>query len=324
VICDEDYESLLGISKGSFEDLTSSIISLHTSKNRSIKNAIGILLFKLKSGLSNGVLATLCGFSNRRQVSEIIKRPRVAMVRDFVPLNIGFDHLTRERIIDCHTTDISKQLFSDPISDTVILVLDGTYIYIQKSSSYKFQRLTYSMYKGRPLVKPFIITTTNGYIVDAIGPFFSNGRNNDASILSHIVKTNKGNFTDFMKEQDILIVDRGFRDSLDFLKDCGFKVEMPAFLPKSRKQHTTEVANASRLVTKVRWVVEAANGRIKKWKYLDNVVHNSQIPFIGDYVRIVSSIINKYRPPLKSDNANDLDVGYQMLIKSKEKATAIQ
>jgi hypothetical protein len=85
------------------------------------------------------------------------------------------------------------------------------------------------MYKERPLVKPFIITTTNGYIVDEIRPFFFNGRNNDASILLHIVKTNKGNFTDFMKEQDILIVDRGFRYSFDFLKDCRFKVEILRF-----------------------------------------------------------------------------------------------
>ena len=57
-------------------------------------------------------------------------------------------------------------------------------------------------------------------------------------------------------------------------------------------------------------MVEAANGRIKKWKYLDNVVHNSQVPFIGDYVRIVSSILNKYRPPIKTTDANDINTGF--------------
>ena len=179
------------------------------SRNKSLKNAEGILLFKLKSGLSNGLLSTLCGLYSRRQVAEIVKRAQVALVRDFVPLNVVFHHLTRKDIIDRLTTHVSKQLFSDPISDTVILVLDGTYKYIQKSSSYKFQRLTYSVYKGRPLVNPFIVTTTDGYIVDVVGPFFSNRRNNDAAILSHIVRTSKGNFTSFMKEQDILIVDRG-------------------------------------------------------------------------------------------------------------------
>ena len=85
-----------------------------------------------------------CGLSSRRQMTEIVKRARVALVRDFVPLNVGFHHLTREHIIDRLTIDISKQLFSDPISDTVNFVLDGTYIYIQKSS--KTRMLTTSQY----------------------------------------------------------------------------------------------------------------------------------------------------------------------------------
>lgn len=127
----EDYNTLIGISKDNFFDLTSNITSLRNTKCRPVKNAIGILLFKLKSGLSNGVLATLCGMRSRRQVAEIVRTARIAMMKYFVSMNFGFDHTTRESIVD-HHTDISKQLFTDPISDTVILVLDGTYIYIQK------------------------------------------------------------------------------------------------------------------------------------------------------------------------------------------------
>ncbi|XP_061171659.1 uncharacterized protein LOC133181135 [Saccostrea echinata] len=321
---DEDYMTLLGLSKENFFDITSFTTSLRNTKMRSIKNAIGILLFKLKSGLSNGILATLCGMRTRRQVAEVVKSARVAMVKDFVPLNLGFQHVSRDRIVNHHTTDISKQLFTDPISDTVVLVLDGTYIYIQKSSSYKFQRLTYSMHKNRPLVKPFIITATDGYIVDVVGPFFANGRNNDASILSHIVQTNAGNFMGFLKEHDVLVVDRGFRDSVHFLQECGFQIEMPSFLSKTSKQHSTAEANSSRLVTKIRWVVEAVNVRIKKWQYLNNVVHNSQIPYIGDFVRIVCSVINKYRPPIKTNDDDDLNLGFKMLLKSRENANALK
>ena len=43
------------------------------------------------------------------------------------------------------------------------------------------------------------------------------------------------------------------------------------------KQHNTEDANSSRLVTKIRWVIESANGRIKKWKYFSNVLINKNI-----------------------------------------------
>lgn len=48
----------------------------------------------------------------------------------------------------------------------------------------------------------------------------------------------------------------------------------------------------------VRWVVESANGRLKRWRYLDRTVPNTQIPDVGDYVRIISAICNKYTPPL--------------------------
>ena len=45
-------------------------------------------------------------------------------------------------------------------------------------------------------------------------------------------------------------------------------------------------------------MVEAANARIKRWKYLDHILLISQIPFIGDFVRIVCAVSNKYLPPI--------------------------
>lgn len=55
----------------------------------------------------------------------------------------------------------------------------------------------------------------------------------------------------------------------------------------------------------IRWVVEAANSRIKRWKYLAHTLPTNQVPFIGDYVRIVCAISNKYLPPLSTGNADD-------------------
>jgi hypothetical protein len=59
-------------------------------------------------------------------VAEIVKSVQMAMMKDFVPMNLGFGCHSRECIVDHNTTDIAKQLFTDPISDTdsVILVLD--------------------------------------------------------------------------------------------------------------------------------------------------------------------------------------------------------
>ena len=88
---------------------------------------------------------------------------------------------------------------------------------------------------------------------------------------------------------------------------------MPHFLKKSEKQHSTEEANESRLVTKVRWVVMSANGRKKQWRTLSNVLPNSQIPFAGDYVRIVCSLCNAFRPPLVTSLESDAVMAKRMM-----------
>lgn len=82
--------------------------------------------------LSNEVLVTLCGMRSRRQVAEIERTARVAVMNDFVPMNLGFNDTSRGSIVDRHITDISTQLFTNPISDNLILVLYGTFINIQK------------------------------------------------------------------------------------------------------------------------------------------------------------------------------------------------
>ena len=92
---------------------------------------------------------------------------------------------------------------------------------------------------------------------------------------------------------------------------------MPAFLPKGQKQHIVEEANLSRLVTKVRWVVESVNGRAKQWKMLDKVVPNILVPNIGDFVRIVCALINTFRPPIVSSSESASLVAQKMLEKSK-------
>ena len=71
-----------------------------------------------------------------------------------------------------------------------------------------------------------------------------------------------------------MIVDRGFRDAIQILKD-KYKINtmMPNLLPKNQKQFTTEEANSSRLCTKMRWVIESVNGLLKEcFRALDSRV----------------------------------------------------
>ena len=91
---------------------------------------------------------------------------------------------------------------------------------------------------------------------------------------------------------------------------------MPSFLGTG-KQHNTEDANSSRLVTKIRWVIESA--RIKKWKYFSNVLINKNIHTIKQDFMIICAIINKYRPQLAStDDEDQIDLFKKMLAISQK------
>ena len=191
-------------------------------------------------------------FSFFLQIRRAIASARTALMSSFVPQYLGFGHVSKREVIKNHTRPLAKELFADDITqDPAILVLDGTYIYIQKSAIFSFQRRSFSMHKHRPLVKPMMIVSTTGYIVTVLSPYLADTKNNDAKILNHIVATNAEDMKQWVTENDVFVVDRGFRDSSEVLSDLGVKMEMPAFLSKGSKQHSTEESNSSRLVTKV-------------------------------------------------------------------------
>jgi hypothetical protein len=48
---------------------------------------------------------------------------------------------------------------------------------------------------------------------------YFDGKNNDANILIHGLKTNAEDMSNWLREGDIVVVDRGFRDSVEFLND---------------------------------------------------------------------------------------------------------
>ncbi|XP_052696026.1 uncharacterized protein LOC128174533 [Crassostrea angulata] len=298
-----DYMALTGISKENFEDLHSFISSdIRNTQNRGTRMSLGIFLLKLRSGMSNQLLATIFGIS-KSSLCRAVKSVRTALMKSFVPHHLGLQHTTREEIIENHTRPLAQELFGDFTNKKAIAVLDGTYIYIQKSNNFQFQRKSYSLHKGRPLVKPMVVTSTDGYFLTVLGPYLA--RNNDATILNHMLHTNVEDLKGWFHEDDVFVVDRGFRDSVDMLEELGIRAEMPRLMSRGQKQMTTLDANASRLVTKIRWVVEAANARIKRWKYLAHVLPTNQVPFIGDYVRIVCALSNRYCKPLSTGSEDE-------------------
>jgi hypothetical protein len=86
---------------------------------------------------------------------------------------------------------------------------------------------------------------------------------------------------------------------------------MPAYLGKKQKQLTWQEANRSRKVTKVRYAVEVAIGRLKRFKYLDQVIQNTTLPHIYEDFKIVATILNLQY------NAIESDLGFQREIVEK-------
>ena len=133
-LSDDTCSALTSLSGDEFNQLVQTVSSSSSARNsyqRSIRTAIGIYLCKLLLGLSNRLLSITFDLPDKRTVSRILISARQALKVSFTSSNLGFGHVTRQCIIDQHTTAISQQLICDGGKDTAMLVLDGTYIYIQ-------------------------------------------------------------------------------------------------------------------------------------------------------------------------------------------------
>lgn len=166
---DEDYISRTGLSKENFHIQFETVHHLiKNTPSRSSKTTLAIFLCKLNSGLSNRFLATLFNLT-KSSLRRAVKTARQALMENFVPYHLGFQHVTREELIQDHTRPLAASLFGTSGKEA-ILVLDATYIYIEKSSNFHFQRRSYNVQKGRPLLKPMVIVSTSGYFVSVLGP----------------------------------------------------------------------------------------------------------------------------------------------------------
>jgi hypothetical protein len=88
------------------------------------------------------------------------------------------------------------------------------------------------------------------------------------------------------------------------MKSLGLDIAMPAFLDV-RRQLSVNEANESRCITKVRWMVEAANRRIKQFKYFSNTVQNSSLIHLEKDLSIVCALINCYQSPVATSKPED-------------------
>lgn len=106
------------------------------------------------------------------------------------------------------------------------------------------------------------------------------------------------------------------------MQALGLEAAMPSFL-EGRRQFSAEEANESRCITKIRWVVEAANRRLKQFKYFANTIQNSSLPYLESDMSIACALINRYQPPIARSQLEDEGIG-QQIMELREQKNKIQ
>ena len=143
----------------------------------------------------------------KRQLSRVVNAADSVLSPVFVPRHLGFQHMDRQTILHQQKLVTGSQLMTNRPSQ-VIIVMDGTYLFVQKFNNIRCQRRSLTMHKHRNLIKTtniaaattqqtmntfidvFVHFPEDGDVVSVSGPFFVDGKNNDASIADKIFKKN--------------------------------------------------------------------------------------------------------------------------------------
>lgn len=320
-LSDSEFEYLYPVNKQQFSELFTYFDRVRQEDYYRYVSKKDLLMFlcKMRHGLSDDFVRVMFGYSSRQAVSLAFTLVRKSLMQRFVPTNIGFNAITRESYIERHVTDFANVLYNpEPQIPRAITFIDGTYSYIQKSSNFRVLRQSYCVHKGRHLLKPILIVAPDGYIIDIQGPYFSDSKNNDAAILQNELELDGNIMRRWFQENDIVVVDRGYRDAAEILGHLGIVHKMPALMLPNQHQLSTEDANDSRLITKSRWIVESRNGHIKSmFKFLQQNIQIQHLSHLSDFYRIAGAIINRYRPPILMEGA-DAQLAQRLLEKASE------
>lgn len=295
-IPDDDYFAMFGYSKRQVNEICQ-------LTGCDVKY-VAMFLAKIRSGASNAMLGAIFGLSEStigRYVSSAIEEINAPLVDTYLTPD-------REMVLS-HNTPIASLLLNASDNNKAIIVFDASYRYVGKSSNFSAQRDLHCAYKTRNLYKPMVGCATDGYIFFVMGP--RKARYNDATILKKCFDQNQGNLNFSLEAGDIMVLDRGFRDVVQFLETKGFQVKISRGAASS--QVNTVESNHNRLITKCRWIIEQVFGRLKmKFKFLEKMAHNGALEHDFDIWRICCCLLNMFHIRIISD-ANYDTIAEEML-----------
>ncbi|KAL0879449.1 hypothetical protein ABMA27_003200 [Loxostege sticticalis] len=290
---DNAIHTWIGLNKAQFNQMFTEVPQLLEIPKATL--ALAAYLMKLRTGGdSNERLATLLKVS-RRTVEMWLHQVRYLLTEYFVPRNLGLNHIYRQQLV-ARNLAIPQSLFASFEGvDRPIVIFDGTYCYVEKSSNYLYQKKNLYLHKYRNLVKPFLLVACDGHIIEVSGPYPAT--ESDANIMKALFQNEDGELRSFFEAGDVFILDRGFRDAVPFLESLGYKIYTPESLEQGETQLPTVKANKA--VTICRWVVEAVNGRFKRdFKLLRQDYFNTASKNLMVHFEVAAALINAFHPPI--------------------------
>lgn len=241
----DDIKILTGLTSEQFRELSETVPALRRKFKNNIlaRNALFMYLMRLRTGQTLAQIALKFNVSMGTIINRL-KIVRNILHKKFVPLTLK-SVWTRDYLIE-NTTSLSRILYGLENQSKVVLIFDGTYIYVEKSNNQTFQKKSYTDQKKRNFVKVMMCVTTNGKIVFASGPYAA--VDNDAKILKSIINQDNCQVFSQLGSGDVCIVDRGFRDCVNELNSLGLDVRIPENIKKNpdgstKKQLTIRQAN---------------------------------------------------------------------------------
>lgn len=291
-----------------FNNLLNELHCLQEDLGSKAADALLMYLMRLRTGRTLIEIATHFGVSKttvQRRIELVRERLNIAIV----PRYLNFER-DREDLVS-HKSNLSSILFDGNDTSRAHLILDGTYIYIEKSFNHIVQKQTYNSHKKRNYLKMMMCVGTDGSIIHISGPY--KATENDATITNKIINDSTSVVMKNYQPGDIMIVDRGFRDCVIGFQNHGFIVKMPTC--SHNPQLTAFEANSTRCVTIVRHHVERVNGLLKsKWRLFSTVIDAHAVLHIATDFKIGAALINRISQPA-INNIKHTEFARQMMNK---------
>ena len=116
----KQIKNFTGLSWENLFEIKDLITLLSNCQSRLVIQALIVFHFKLRTGNSNKLLASILNIDNEQSFSEYSKSIIQSFEKDVLPLRFGLNSINRDNLIQNHTTEISEKLFD--VQDNLLLI----------------------------------------------------------------------------------------------------------------------------------------------------------------------------------------------------------